>query len=289
MRSFKLYRIISLESFIELLDLKEEVYTSPSIWKDSYEGCALQFIDNEKNRKRFIDALVSQYCENKDFINAVVDNYVKAEIARYCCFAQCWSHKKESDSLWNKFGIGSHAIQIESDTGRIAEILNSQELNPRICKIEYDIKEKDEPESFIRFYQKGTDFKDQFFHKRKAFKEEGEYRVLITRDDYATQLLNRLNIYRQGLVGLIEAGKTITVDSIIETINEVKKQHIIQLEPTLKVQISDVSKYIRGVRVHPDAEQWYVDFVKELCLKHKVGFKEKSSLYKESKKMLVNA
>lgn len=281
MSSKKLYRFISLESFIELLDLNEEIYALPSVWKDSYEGCALQFVDKEDNRKRFIEILVKQYLEDEHFIDAIIDNYVKAEAVRYCTFAQCWSYKKDSDALWNKFGYGNHAIQISSNINLICRILDSQSFNYRIEKIHYDINTKDEPNDFTRFYERGMDFRDQFFHKRPAFRDEGEYRVIILRDDYNMLLRNRLNKCRQNLMKQQNEGKIITADTIFEIINEVAKNPPAQLKSTLKVKVKDVSKYIRGVRVHPDAEPWYVDMIKSLCLKYNVNFVEKSTLYEK--------
>lgn len=281
MPSHTLYRIISLENFIALLELNEEVYKLPSEWKDSFEGCALQFIDKKDNRRRFIEVLAKQYQGNEHFIDAIVDNYVKAEIVRFCCYAQCWSIKRESDALWNKFGIGNHAIQITSNTNIISKNLNALNQPYKMDKVQYDIDKKDEPYNFMRFYQKGMDFKEQLFHKRPAFRDEGEYRIIITRNDYDSLFNNQLNKYRQELEKQYNSGNTLTVESIIETINEVNDRHNIKTDTTLKIHIENVSKYISRVRVHPDAEPWYVDLVKRLCLKNRVRFDEQSPLYKE--------
>ena len=278
MRPKNLYRYISLENFVELLVLNEEIYTLPSKWKDPYEGCALQFINQEGNRKRLIEALAKQYQYNDNFINAIVDNYAKAEAVSYCSYAQCWTYKEESDAMWNRFGNSNHAIQIASNTNRIRNILQSQKNPCKIDKIKYDIKSNDD---FIRFFQNGSDLQDQFFHKRPAFSDEGEYRVVITRDYYVNLFYRNLNNYRHELINQYKEGKEITVESIIKTVNDVNKKFSIQTETTLKVKINDVSTYITGVRVHPDAESWYVDLIKKMCLKYKIKFNGKSSLYEK--------
>ena len=49
----------------------------------------------------------------------------------------------------------------------------------RIKKVKYDVDNKDKEESYVRFYQKGMDFSESFFHKRAAFAHEDEVRVLL--------------------------------------------------------------------------------------------------------------
>ena len=46
-----LYRIISLESFIDLLHNKRERYVRPATWEDTFEGYLYSKLYDEKERK----------------------------------------------------------------------------------------------------------------------------------------------------------------------------------------------------------------------------------------------
>ena len=46
------------------------------------------------------------------------------------------------------------------------------------------------------------------------------------------------------------------------------------------LKIKDIKDYLDGVRVHPEAEDWYVNLVHNLCLEYKVPFLGQSKLYK---------
>lgn len=50
-----LYRIISLETFVDLLHNKRERYVRPAIWDDNYEGYLFGKIENAKDRRKIID------------------------------------------------------------------------------------------------------------------------------------------------------------------------------------------------------------------------------------------
>lgn len=272
MRTKTLYRTISFVNFIQLLDCKVEFYRNPLEWADSYEGCGLQLIDNELNRKQFLAVLSNQYADSDHRIDAILDNYVKAEVLRYCCFAQCWTRNNESSLIWDAYSYGNQAIQITSDAKRINEVLSSNGIQSQIKEVVYDVNASEE-NAFLKFYEKGMDFKDQIFHKRMAFKDEEEYRVLFM-DEKANMIFRtRLNTYRKAL---FEDKNNIDIS---KTIDDVYQNNPYKFSKTYSVHIDNPANYIKNVRVHPRAETWYVDLVKKICADHGIAFGGQSNLY----------
>ncbi len=55
------------------------------------------------------------------------------------------------------------------------------------------------------------------------------------------------------------------------------------MEPEIYIDIPDLSKYIKSVMVHPQAEQWIVDLVEKLCSRKDINIKflGKSHMYDE--------
>lgn len=51
-------------------------------------------------------------------------------------------------------------------------------------------------------------------------------------------------------------------------------------KPAIDIPIPDINEFIKGVMVHPFADDWYVDIVKSVCDKYNLSFDGKSELYK---------
>ena len=95
-----LYRIISLESFLQLLLCKEERYVNPFSWDDTYEGCGLRYINDDNKVNCFLSNLFRQYENEPNQGNRVLFVFAKAESVSNFCFGQCWSLDKDSDAIW---------------------------------------------------------------------------------------------------------------------------------------------------------------------------------------------
>ena len=51
-------------------------------------------------------------------------------------------------------------------------------------------------------------------------------------------------------------------------------------KPTIDIPIPNINEFIKGVMVHPFANDWYVDIVKSVCDRFNLPFDGKSELYK---------
>ena len=52
-----------------------------------------------------------------------------------------------------------------------------------------------------------------------------------------------------------------------------------ELDTSLYQSIACLNKYISGVKVHPMAEEWYVELIKTLCEGKNIKFDGQSNLY----------
>ena len=50
--------------------------------------------------------------------------------------------------------------------------------------------------------------------------------------------------------------------------------------------ITCLNEYISGVKVHPMAEKWYAELIKELCEEKKIKFEGQSDLYGKAEKVI---
>lgn len=117
--------------------------------------------------------------------------------------------------------------------------------------------------------------------KRKAFEHEKEVRLLYLdkiQEEKVEPAIRNMYYFLKGVVGA-------TDDLDIEKINleELKEytdySNICEARKSHNVTYGHIPKFIKGVMVHPLAQQWYVDTVKMFCEINNVPFEGKSMLY----------
>lgn len=74
----RLYRIMPLERFLQMLTSRKNVLVRPSLWNDPYE--------------RLLKNAIKKGCDDR-----------KVPFDESCWFGQCWSENSESDALWQIF------------------------------------------------------------------------------------------------------------------------------------------------------------------------------------------
>ncbi|RGO24703.1 DUF2971 domain-containing protein [Dorea sp. OM02-2LB] len=282
-----LYRIISLETFVDLLHNQRERYVRPETWDDNYEGDLFKKIENPWDRRKIIEDIYYNVCPRN--YEATIDNLLKLEHGKYFVYGQCWSTSFDSDALWRIYSYNHHAIQIKTTDIRIKNLLqDNSDILYEIRKVKYDVEPEDNlmHEQVLQLREKRKIY-EPFFHKRKAFKHEAEVRVLI--DD--TQRYQIMEMSSQGANWKIHE-KMQEIPEDIDRINEIEKRlsdymghwKEKKLDAAWYQPIVCLNKYISGVRVHPMAEEWYVELIKTLCEEKKIKFDGKSNLYGKAEK-----
>ena len=85
----ELYRIISLETFIDLLHHKRERYVRPSTWEDVFEGYLFSKIYDPIERRKIVEDIYYTICPRN--YQATIENMLRLEHSKWFVYGQCWS------------------------------------------------------------------------------------------------------------------------------------------------------------------------------------------------------
>lgn len=284
-----LYRIISLETFIDLLHNKRERYVRPATWDDNYEGYLFGKIENPEDRREIIEDMYYNVCPRN--YEATINNLLKLEHSKYFVYGQCWSTLSDSDALWRIYSYNHHAIQIKTTDIRIGNLLKTEsDVSYEIRKVKYDVEPEDNlmHEQVMQLKETKKTY-EPFFHKRKAFRHEAEVRVLID-DRRWYQIMGMSSMGANWKIG--ERMQEIPED--VDRLNEIEKRltksmgHWIEKKIPVDFcqPIESLNKYISAVKVHPMAEKWYVELIKGLCEEQDIKFEGQSNLYGRAEKRI---
>lgn len=275
-----LYRITSLEGFLSLVLNRQERFVRPiDNWEDTFEGYMLHLLDSDDG----IQSIIGQLYEisGKD-IEATIHIFAKMQRSRYACYGICWTRLRDSDAMWRIYSYDKKAIQIVSSKKRISEMLELASLNEEsytINKVYYDID--DEQSAISSILNRNNTVDAAYFHKRMAFKHEEEVRVLICDANVYKKIeASSIQTIRENYEKT-EASKSPT-ERLYEAISlgKTRAQYRKLGGKERMISVNDLGGYILGIRVHPQATEWYVQVVEELCVKFKLNFEGKSDLYR---------
>jgi hypothetical protein len=282
-----IYRIVSIETFIDVLHNRRERYVRPSCWDDTFEGYLFQKLHEKESRNRIIKEIYNNVCP-KNYISTI-DNVLKLEHSRYYVYGQCWSKEADSDALWRIYSYGKHSIQIQSTKEKIYKMLSDKGniAGHHIGEISYDVDESEDiiVKQLLQL-KSSLSIYEPFLHKRVAFEHEKEVRVLI--DDVRWNQVTKL----------FDLGATWKVDDVIgrlstdaEKIDEIVRRlekyldccDEKELTSDYYVENINLNEYITAVTVNPLAEDWYVELIGGLCKDAGIKFNGKSRLYQSVK------
>lgn len=248
-----LYRYISFESFVGLVQNKALTFVLPELWDDPKEG--VPFFK---------------------FLNSIEDDFEK--IMYYSIyhktFGQCWTKLSESDAMWRIYSYNNRAVQIKVDTDKLLLL-----KDVRIVPVEYtDSYIVDSSKKMESFYK-------SLAIKRVAFQHENEVRLIVnykfkSGDDFENHAKALLLFFQHPQwEELLES--LYPEMPIKKQIEEAAKMLNIGEERQKKLDVSfeNIPDFIAGVKIHPMAPDWYVDVVNEYCNRNGIAFDGKSLLY----------
>lgn len=142
----RLYRYITLESFLALLETKQIALTNINLWDDQWEAII--------SRASRMDSPGYSFYQNT--------------------YGQCWSQLRESDAMWRIYSPSRTGIQISTSVERFKMIDGFKRAV--LGKVIY--LETIEDWRHIFDTQQYSPY-NEFLYKRAAFKHEQEVRILI--------------------------------------------------------------------------------------------------------------
>ena len=249
-----LYRYISFESFVGLIQDKSLTFVLPELW------------DDPKESKPFYSLLVNTENQFEKLLRFSIFNKT---------YGQCWTKLAESDAMWRIYSYNNRAVQIKVDIAKL-ELLPDVQIIP----VEYtDSLELDDPSDGMVSYFRSLAI------KRIAFQHENEVRLLVnykfkSNEDFERHIKAVLSIFEhsQGIELLESLFPGLPVEE--QAKNAAKMLNVgPDRQKTLDISFGNIPTFISGVKVHPLAPDWYVEVVNEYCKRNDVPFDGKSLLY----------
>lgn len=288
-----LYRYISFEDFVNLVVLKKDRYNYPANWDDGYEGFLFSNMETEEEIKTLVSIMYNDVCQKN--YNAVIDNVLKMADYKYITRAQCWTTHAESDAMWRIYSYQNKAVRIKTNYDKL--LAHAKELypdNPVVLeKIIYDADKVMDVQSQNDLMRASRKVYETYLHKRPAFSHESEYRILVGPIDFITEADEKtIKNCQTQVYEFVATGKP-SIDEIINKMTELLhcacnnsiRKNVLEDKTEYMLLMGDehITDFIEGVMVHPNAEDWYVNIIKELCEVHKLNFEGQSQIYKLKK------
>ena len=259
-----LYRYISFESFVGMVQNKALTFVLPELWDDPKEGAPFE---------RLISTLEHGY---EQIIFQIMYNKT---------YAQCWTKLSESDAMWRIYSFNNRAIQIKSSEEKLRAL-------PEIHVV--PVKYSDQFDFDTKILANPSNILDEFLRslamKRCAFEHEKEVRLIkpyLFQDD--DDIKRHYDTFR-ALAGLYKDKDSRSVE-MLESMYpgksvEDQAKSVVKLlnlgnekQKTIEIPFDTISSFIAGVKVHPLAPDWYVEVVKEYCKRNDLPFDGRSTLY----------
>ena len=246
-----IYRYISFETFVGMVQKQSLTFVLPKVWDDPKERTAVfsfvEKIDNIHRRMMYLALQGKTY-------------------------AQCWTKQDESDALWRIYAYGNRSIRIKTSREKIVQLEDVYA---------FDVKYVDD----LDCISEDADFFDAFTRKRKAFEHEKEVRLInsykFKSDADCEKHIKALMVVSQknGRIDVLnnlypDMPVEKQVQSVIELLNIGENSQV-----SKEISFAHIDNFIEGVMVHPLAPKWYVEIVKEFCNRNNLVFEGQSDLY----------
>ncbi|ENX41559.1 DUF2971 domain-containing protein [Acinetobacter sp. NIPH 2100] len=214
----KLWKFMDLIKFLNLVLTEQLHFQRINSFKDTYEGYDQYFYKNE---------LSKVFPGEQDQLKKL------SEAIRFNSYVSCWhSNEYESAAMWDLYASKNGSIAIESNLEALKEsILEHPEMMfefNNVTYIDYNKHEKTKASQQI-----DEIFRCQFY-KRKSFKHENEYRVIL-------RPFNNKN--NKGILNIVTIARNQSLEVIRST------------PVTMKAPV-DIKKLIKKIYISPDTSEW---------------------------------
>lgn len=253
MKNDFLYRYVSFETFVGMVQKKALTFVLPSVWDDPKE-----------------DLPFNQFLEKIEF-GLEIAFLIAAHNKTY---AQSWSELAESDAMWRIYAHNNRSLRIKVSQEKISR-LNDVHIVP--------VKYSDE---FFSCENSGTEtLLSSLAYKRTAFCHEKEVRLISI---YKFEDKQDVDLHIKAVCMQYKHPDRVKIlETLFPDIGfEEKLERLGELlnirdgrKETKDISYAHISNFIDGVMVHPLAPEWYVNVVQEFCSRNKIPFEGKSQLY----------
>lgn len=251
----KLYRYISFETLVGMIQSQALTFVLPEVWDDPKE-----------------------YAPYENYISHLDNLYEKIlfECLRLKTYCQCWTRLAESDAMWRIYSYNNHAVRLRISQDKI-KLLDGVQACPVAYSDDFEISVSQGEDAVLK----------TLALKRTAFKHEKEVRLV---KHYKFSGTDDAEKHIKAYLAISEHPQRLEIVENLFPNQSIKEQveGIVKIlnigngaQKKMDVSFSHIPGFIEGVLVHPLAPAWYVDIVREFCERNNVPFEGKSTLYSE--------
>ena len=247
-----IYRYVSFATFVDMVQTQSLNFVLPTVWEDTYENSFLhswyQSLDN--------------------------DNRAIATLFENITYAQCWTLLSESDAMWRIYSYGNQSLRIKVDISDIEKLENVMYVPVTYNNNQIDYSDSNKPISHI--------MRRMIAQKRIPFKHEEEIRLMYIEKRSEEDILSALKTIK--IISMaFDKNRTIPLPnySVDEIERDTENFNLNGKKTCKSVSYANISDFIKGILVHPNALLWYVQTVKKYCELNNIPFEGKSELYRE--------
>ena len=147
-----LYRYISFESFVGMVQNKALTFVLPELWDDPKEGTPFKHLIS--TLKHDYEQILFQIMYNKTY-------------------AQCWTKLSESDAMWRIYSFNNRAVQIKASEEKLRALPEIQ-----VVPVEYSDQFDFDTKKLTNLSNIVDEFLRSLAMKRCAFEHEKEVRLI---------------------------------------------------------------------------------------------------------------
>ncbi len=250
-----LYRYISFEKFVGMIQNQALTFVAPDMWEDPKESSAFN---------TYLNSIENTY--EKLFLQCIYNK----------TYGQCWTKLAESDAMWRIYSYNNKALRIKVSKNKITLLENVDVVDINYTDNVFDGKNRKNGKQL---------FLETLSQKRLAFEHEQEVRLISLYqykddDDIDKNIKAMLVVCRhpQSFELLDSMFPDTELEQQVEQaviLSNVGKNY----QSTKNISFKHISNFIEGVMVHPQAPDWYTKIVEDFCKLNNIVFEGKSSLY----------
>lgn len=199
----ELCRYMSFQRFCEILFNQELVLVKPEMWHDKY---IFQVINCDEGKNKVGNYLKEKYNFAEDNVDKML-KFIKLICDSTHCL--CFSKSIDAEVMWNAYNYNSQAIMMITTSDQIEKLFPFS-LDFELRSVHYDLENSGL--KFLFDLLKADDCSISitnshhfFTHKRKCFKYENEFRIIVTslrniKKDFLSYHIDDLSTFINGIM-----------------------------------------------------------------------------------------
>lgn len=252
-----LYRYLSFESFVDMVQRQELAFVLPSLWEDVAEML-----------------LYDKWLEK-------IDSYVERALfyaIRSKIYAQSWTKLKESDAMWRIYGPNNLTVKIKIRKLSVALLDNVRCLDVKYVK---SLDKVDLPEKGLESFLQSLSIKRLPFQHEKEVRLVHYYQFKDTDDAtiHAKSIfaLGNHEVFKEMFPETDQRPMEEKIEELISITNLNNRKSV------KYISFSHIKDFIVSATLHPKAPDWFEETLNDFCKRNGVNFEGKSHLYDSDK------